>query len=453
MPRKRLQFLVIGLVAVAMIASLGYGLSHRVEQIQNAEHDSALTAAFVQIVPNPDIATPTPFLPMASNVAPAKSIGNTTAAQGSLVDALMTPLLNEARRRRAELVKNDPGYLHRIDRELNIGRINILLFGYGETHEPPLTEKAIIGSQTILSYDLRKRTVDVISLTHDIRAPEIERAMSKRGQKPGAVRIDQAYNVGGFRLMRQTLEDATGLSIDFQITFRDSVLQGLIDNVFNGVTVDVPTTFDVHPFYLDDKKYAGGHFERGLQKLNGLQVIQFIKTVPVSANEYDPVLEHNSRKALVFQGLVQALHTQAKDLQFWGKLSAFVAGEMVRGSIVYDFDPLALIVNNIGNTTASLHRTVTQSDEMDLPRIDRSRYIVDAAHGDGGVQWVTPNAVDNPITQKDIDAGVYKPIDFEVPLNANPYGDLVTEYWTSVRTLVRYTLAAPPSAIYNFPTP
>jgi hypothetical protein len=140
-------------------------------------------------------------------------------------------------------------------------------------------------------------------------------------------------------------------------------------------------------------------------------------------------------------------------LAFWGKLSAFVAGEMVRGSIVYDFDPLALIVNNIGNTTASLHRTVTQSDEMDLPRIDRSRYIVDAAHGDGGVQWVTPNAVDNPITQKDIDAGVYKPIDFEVPLNANPYGDLVTEYWTSVRTLVRYTLAAPPSAIYNFPTP
>jgi hypothetical protein len=461
MLKKRLPIFWL-VLAVAVFVSVAYGLVTKVEEIQTAEHDSELTAAFIHIIPDPPSSASSKskirLRPIAANIAPERSTGDAapTLDEESVVDSLIVPLLNEARRRRADLVQHDPDYLKRIDREINLGRINILLFGYGETHEPPLTEKAIIGSQTILAYDLRKRTIDIISFTHDIRAPEIERELIKRGQKPGAVRIDQAYNVGGFKLMRKVMENATGLAIDFQVTFRDSVMQGLIDNVFNGVIVDVPTTFDVHPFYLDGKKYDAGRFEQGKQKLNGRQVVQFIKTVPVSEGAYDPVLEHNSRKSLGFQAIVESLHQNYKDYQFWLKLSTFIGSEMISGSIVYDFDPVALIVNNIGNTTASLQRArAPASDAMtrSMPRIDRSKYIVDSAHGDGGVQWVNANAVDNPITQKDIDAGMYKPIDFEVPLNANPYGDLVTEYWASVRQLVKHSLSAPSTAIYNFPTP
>jgi hypothetical protein len=40
----------------------------------------------------------------------------------------------------------------------------------------------------------------------------------------------------------------------------------------------------------------------------------------------------------------------------------------------------------------------------------------------------------------------------EVPINANPYGDLVTEYWTSVRVLIKQSLTAP-SVMFSFPTP
>jgi hypothetical protein len=450
MLKRRIQFALLALVVVSVLAGATYGLVTKVEEIQIAEHDSALTAAFLHIIPD----STTALKPEIQRVFASANLRADDIRPESMLDALTMPFLNEARKRRAETAKTDADYFKRIDRELNLGRINLLLFGYGETHEPPLTEKAIIGSQTILSYNLRTRTLDIISFTHDIRAPEIERELTKRGQKPGAIRIDQAYNVGGFRLMRRTIENATGLAIDFQITFRDTVMQGLIDNVFDGITVDVPTTFEVHPFYLDGKKYERGRFEKGKQKLNGRQVVQFIKTVPVSESLYDPVLEHNSRKSLVFNALIESLRAQYTDYQFWMRASKFIGGEMISGAIVYDFDPFALIVNNIAGTATNLHHAAAQADDdVQFPRIDRSRYIVDAAHGDGGVQWVTPNAVDNPITQKDIDAGVYKPIDFEVPLNANPYGDLVTEYWTSVRRLVKHALSAPSSAIYNFPTP
>jgi len=360
----------------------------------------------------------------------------------SLFDALLAPLANEAQRRRADTARSDPEFIKRIDRALNQGRVNFLLFGYGETHEPPFTENALIGSHTILSYDTRARAADIVSFTHDIRAPEIERALSKRGDKPTALRIDRAYFVGGFRLQRKMIENATGLAIDYQIVFRDAAMQRLIDDVFDGVQVTAPMAFDVHPFYLDGIKYPGGHFPQGPQKLNGRQAIQFIKTVPVAEGTYDRSLEHNVRKSLVFDALIRALGEKYHDRAFWLKGAAFVARELIGGAIVCDFDPLALIVNNIGSATTGLQKSFAADSPSAprLPKINRAVYIVDPAHGDGGVQWVNANAAVNPITQKDIDAGMYPTLAMEVPLNANPYGDLVTGYWTSVRVLVKESL-------------
>jgi hypothetical protein len=360
---------------------------------------------------------------------------STHTSTDSLFDALIAPLAREAQRRRADTARRDPEFYKRVDRALNEGRINFLLFGYGETHEPPLTERAIIGSHTLISYDTRTHQADIISFTHDIRAPELEREVIRRGGKPAALRMDNAYNIGGFHLQRKMIENATGLAVDYQIVFRDAVLQRLIDNVFDGVQVNVPIAFDVHPFYLDGVKYPGGHFAQGVQKLNGRQVIQFIKTVPVAEGEYPKEIEHNARKALVFEGLLRTLDEQYTARAFWLKGAAFIAGEFLTGTIVCDFDPLALMVQTITTATnASFTR------ELTLPKINRSLYIVDAAHGDGGVQWVNANAAENPITQKDIEAGVYITLAMAVPLNANPYGDLVTGYWTSVRTLVKETL-------------
>ncbi len=449
MSKQKIRFLFSTMVAVVGFLTLSYGLHATVQEIQQIEQHNEQTSAFLQIVP-------THFVPVNSKASPGSAASPnestnkpalTTETQESVFDSLMIPFVNEARKRRADNAK-DPDYFKRVDRELNEGRINFLLFGYGETHEPPITEKAIIGSQTILSYDLRTRRIDVVSFTHDIRAPEIERELARRGFKSPPTRIDQAYNVGGFKLMRQVMENATGFAIDFQITFRDTVMQGAVDNVFQGVEVDVPVTFDVHPFYLDGKKYDQGRFAQGRQKLTGRQVIQFIKTVPVAEGMYDKMLEHNARKSLVFEAIISSLQKNYADRGLWLRGSTFVAGELVSGAIVYDFDPLPLIVNNIGSTTASLSRANT-SGEIQMPKIYRSKYIVDPAHGDGGVQWVTANAAHNPITKRDIDNGVYPSRDMEVPITANPYGDLPSEYWSSVRTLVKISLMTPAEPAYN----
>lgn len=451
-------------IILAMLGLIGiaYGAITLLQQFQTAERDAQMTNAFIEIIPQTTPSTTrTDHAPIAvtdllkrsiiSNAGLRAQDSQPALADASLFDALLTPFVDEARKRRAELAKRDPAYFERVDRELNEGRINFLLFGYGETHEPPLTEKALIGSHTIISYDLRTHRADLISFTHDIRAPEIEHTLAERGVNSPPVRIDQAYSVGGFKLMRHVIENATGLSIDFQVTFRDTVMQGLVDQVFEGVNVNVPMTFDVYPFYLDGQKYAGGRFVQGKQKLTGRQVIQFIKTVPVSEPEYSKVVEHNARKSLVFDAMLDALAQKHSDRGFWFKASAFVAGELFGGNIVYDFDPLPLLINNLGTTT-SIFQRATASDEtasMRLPKIHRSKYIVDSAHGDGGVQWLTANAAENPITQRDIGNGVYPSLDLAVPVNANPYGDLVTEYWTSVRNLVKYSLLAK-EPVFNF---
>lgn len=174
-------------------------------------------------------------------------------AEEPLFDALIKPLVSKAQKRRAERAKTDPDLAVAMDSALNEGRVNFLLFGYGEKHEPPVAERAIIGSDTLISYNLRRRQADIVSFTHDVRALEVERAFWKAGDKPMALRIDQAYNVGGFPLMRKTLRDATGLAIDYQIVFRDSVMVDLIDGVFDGIEIGVPSEFSMRPFYLDGK--------------------------------------------------------------------------------------------------------------------------------------------------------------------------------------------------------
>lgn len=409
-----------------------------------ADNGAALGYAPI-ILPTPESFAIAPAAPARAST-PREPRGDLVAAQpviaDSLFDALMAPLASEAQRRRVEMARSDPEFIRRIDGALNEGRVNFLLFGYGETHEPPFTENALIGSHTIISYDTRTRTADIISFTHDIRAPEIERELARRGVKPTAMRIDRAYAIGGFRLQRKMIENATGLAIDYQIVFRDAAMQRLIDDVFENIKVTAPMAFDVHPFYLDGVKYPGGHFPQGPQKLTGRQAIQFIKTVPVAEGTYDRLLEHNARKSLVFDALLRALSEKYHDRAFWLKGAAFVARELLGGAVVCDFDPLALVVNNIGSATTGLQKSLSgdAAPANLLPKINRSVYIVDPAHGDGGVQWVNANAAVNSITQKDIDAGMYPTLAMEVPINANPYGDLITGYWTSVRGLVKESL-------------
>lgn len=411
----------------------------------------SLTAATLLVLPDERSAVAPPEEPTGSpqdSSATALATEDTTSSlvvaqaleKAEVFHRLIAPFANEAERLRAERAAADPHYAQRIDPQLNKDRVNFLLYGYGETHEPPRTERAFIGSITIVSINLTTRSIDLVSLTHDIRAPEVERYLAAQGQpSPSAVKIDRAYPVGGFDLMRETLENATGLAIDYQVAFRDTVLIELVDNLFGGVEVDVPMDFTVAPFYIDGIKFDAGHFSKGRQTLNGLQVVQFIKTVPGVPGQvsYPPALEHNARKHLVFRGLLRSFEDQACSFGFWFNALQFLVRERKAGALDYDFDLRSLLVSNIKNAF-TLKRFSCEGNDL-TATIGKTIYIVDPAHGHGGVQWAASDL--SPVTRRDIQQGVYPGLAFAIPYNANPYSpDLVRHYWPSVRQRIKALL-------------
>src|SRR5579859_3509415 len=372
-----------------------------------------------------------------ATAVPTRVVNNDTQ-----FERVLRPMLLEAKRKRQASAAADPTYWKRIDPHLNSTRLNFLLFGYGETHEPPLTERAFIGSLTVFSYDYATREIDLVSLTHDIRAPEIERYLHSQGQaQVGPIKIDRAYPTGGFNLMRRTIEDATGLAIDFQLAFKESAIAGATDDVFGGLVVDVPLTFKVNAYYLDGQKFPAGEFQKGPQKLTGTQVIQFIKTVPVEEH-YDPSLEHNARKHLVFRSLRDAMKEHSGDVGFLGRAALFFSSQVAQDSIAYDFDLRSLVVDNLRSMMVDLaHPGPTNRDDA-VPRVVRTLYVVDPASGDGGVQWVQANAHTNGVTQRDIAQHRYGELAMEVPYHGDPYADdLAGQYWPDVRNLIATRLA------------
>jgi hypothetical protein len=393
---------------------------------QTAEPTSIAAAVSVaSAVPAtlPPVASPTPL-----------------AIDESQFERVLHPLLLEAKRRRVTSAAQDPTYWTRLDPRLNATRLNFLLFGYGETHEPPLTERAFIGSLTIFSYDYATHQIDLVSLTHDIRAPEAERYLHDQGQaQVGPIKIDQTYGIGGFPLLRRTIEDASGLAIDFQLAFKESAIQGATDSVFGGLDVNVPLGFQVNAFYLDGVKYPGGEFHQGVQHLDGIQVIQFIKTVPVEEH-YDPRLEHNARKHLVFRAIMDSLKQHSGDVAFLGRAALFFSSQVSSDSIAYDFDLRTLVVDNMRKLMTNFGRP--DAPDTGMPGVDRTLYVVDPASGDGGVQWVQANAHDNAITARDLADKVYGELAIEVPYNGDPYApDLAHNYWPDVRRLIATHLA------------
>lgn len=413
--------------------------STTLEPIQNSDTVPA-DATKISDMPTPapgPTSTVTPVPSYTPIVEPTPSMTATPPPE-SLFDVLLRPFIQESYKRRRERRKHDKAYLHSIDHALNEGRVNWVLFLWGETHEPPAAEKAIIGTHTIISYDYRRRKLALISLTHDIRAPEVERH-THPGQKGPAIKIDQAYFTGGFDLNRTVVENATGLVVDFQVACRDSVIKRLIDHVFGLIEVDVPQSFEVIPFYLDDVKYPAGRFEKGPQKMGGIEVMRFLKALVYSPEGYyGKALENNVRKALVFQAVAEAARSRASQGSFWLHMSKWVLHETAHGHITWDFNPAVLIVNNIGAVLPNLKEIVGRTEVgPSIPSIDRALYVVDPSAGDGGVRWVDGDP--NPITKRDLAEGVYPDAGkgTEIPFNADPYGDLVRDYWPSVRRLVR----------------
>lgn len=355
----------------------------------------------------------------------------------SIYSRLLKPVWQLVQERRREWQK-DPRYLARVNVKLNLCRLNILLFGFGETHEPGLLDWGIIGSHTLVSLNLETRKVDLVSLTHDIWSPEV-RAI-KRPKVTGfnpviEERISEAYFLGGFPLMKEVLENATGLSVDLELAFKDQVIVDLVKEVFDDrLPVYLPVGFKTYPYWMDKVLYPADRtqvisYVPGIRVFNGREVAGLIKAVPVpdSRGQYPNSVEHNRRKEWVLEAFKANVILKAKDPSFWSKSFSFLLFKWGESrafwldretkSLDFDFDPELLTPQML----ASLALGYSQNEELGFPEFGKKIYIVDGAHGDGGVRW-TANFMEIPIGE----------------INAD--GNLVLEYWPSVRKKVEELL-------------
>ena len=363
-------------------------------------------------------------------------------AEPDLFDEVVDPFVSIAARGRAERARRDPTYASRIDDELNRNRINFLLFGYGETWEPPLP-RDIIGTITILSLDIRNRTVSQISLTHDARAPEIERYMEQHGQAPHPSKIDTTYRNGGFELMRLAVENATGLSMDYQLSTEDVVVKALVDDALGGIEIDNPIALATNPIFVEGIQYPCGTFPTGKQRLDGTRTLCYLKGLVLPP--YDPAKENNARKPFIYQGLSNALERNLTNPLFPIKLLAMLQQQLDRKHIAYDFDATALVFDSVKHLAAgALSRRVT------IPTIDQNIYLVDERIGDGGFSWVM--GTQNPVIKEELKRGFYKDTAMVVT-SGDPYTyDLAKGYWGSVRTIVRSKLMHTAELLLKLPS-
>jgi hypothetical protein len=300
--------------------------------------------------------------------------------------------------------------------------------GCGQTHEPPLTELAQLCTISVISIEPVSERMTKIGITHDLRAPEVEQ-QSKKGK---AEKITRSLEVGGFPLLGRTLEDATGLQMNAQIVFKDIFLKELIDENFGKIPVKISKSFAVYPFYYQGIKYPAGQFCEGVEEMDGLRVLQFIKTVP-DTSSYDPSLEGRVREDLINQSLHAALQDNMNPL-FWLHLGVFTLKELASGNLRVDF-------NGDGSSALNSLKSAWILASSGFKFSEDYVYLADSENGDGSVMWVNAAADKNPIIKAELEQGIYEDRAIVVPNDANPEIDnLAKNYWKSTRDLIEKKL-------------
>jgi hypothetical protein len=383
-----------------------------------------------------------------ADAAPAAPVSRPDSQGRTLLfDQFVQPLLDESTQRRARWSADDPLFAHRVDADLNANRLNIALLGFGEEHEQTYGDTGI--SVTILSLNLQTWDLMSISLSRDIRAPELE-DQSARVPPRWPLTLRAAYRTGGFDQVRTVLEDATGLTIDFQVLMKDVFLRNYLDAVSGPVELVVPQDFATNTYRLDGADHPPDFIAAGRQTLSTDKAMTF-----VLGEVEDPqgrADERSYRKDLLLRTLACEARERfaGRDVGFALNLARFSVGEVRNSDLSTDFD-FSLVTDGLG---ALAQAFVTNRGDVDttFPQFGSGRELVihDEAFGDGGVRRVhymalQPDAngvAENPLVAEEIQLGSLAPY-MLIPPGGNPYADdLITDYWAPVRSLIRSRLAA-----------
>lgn len=361
-----------------------------------------------------------------------------------MFDEFVNPLVKQANARRAKLESDDPEYNHRIDWALNSNRLNVALLGYGEEHGQTYDGLGI--SVSIVSLNLETWDMTSISLSRDIRVPELEEPVSEPPRLPWTLRY--AYYERGFNGIRSILEKMTGLSIDFQILMKDISLQNYLQKVNGPVELVVPKNFQTSVYRLDGVEHGRNFIPAGRQVLSPDKAMTF-----VLGEQFEPrgkIDERSYRKNLLLRTLTcQAREKLAsKDAGFVAKLLGFAISEFRSQNLITDFN-FALITNGLSRVAYAFLYNRGNVDAT-FPQFNAARMLVvhDDSFGDGGVRRVhrimeypdDHGIRDDPLIKREIQLNAIPPY-MLIPIGGNPYAeDLVSDYWFSVRELIKTTL-------------
>lgn len=341
-----------------------------------------------------------------------------------------------------------------------------MLWGSGISHEPPY-DKLQIASPLIVSVDLKSNKIDLVSITHDVWVPLIDRVLGTFGQPNSANRLDQAIlnkeagaKFGGqFLLSQRVIEDATGLAVNFQVRLDDQVIKKFVDQVAGGsLVVNVPINMPLDSYYMRDGIHhsQGWIVPQGQTRLNSDDVVGFIKSVPTVAPGqkdangrllYDPRMEHSNRRTAIATGSLNYVQGHLFDPGFHFRLTSFIKG-LNADEFSTNFDIQSLIFGSLA--TMVTNSSSLKNTNLGLPSIGHTPYAVDPCC------TTDPDPMSEPLRWADVailngNGSVQKARDlnhvfapglsYEVPLDADPFNPDNLAYFRTVRNWVKKNLS------------
>lgn len=215
--------------------------------------------------------------------------------------------------------QNDPEFLKRINPELNQDRINGVILGGRE--EDKLTDTILI-----FSYHIPSHSLHLQSIPRDLQSTHARNA-----------RINQAYGAGGFPLIKNIVEDATGLSMDLSLFANFDVLADLI-NITSGtleIELDREIRDDAYPtsYYRTKKIY----YPKGRQVLNGQQALEVARSRHGSS-DYDRSERQQKILEAIFDKIFAEFNNPLNAVGTLRKLESFWRQKTAQGTLKPDFD-------------------------------------------------------------------------------------------------------------------
>jgi len=261
------------------------------------------------------------------------------------------------------------------------GRVNVLLMGRGGgNHDgPDLTDTMMIAS-----IDPVDKNITLISIPRDlwVEVPghgsmkinavwETGEFAAEGKVAPGST--DPSVIASGYNLVDTTINDVTGIKIDYNVLVNFQAFQQAVD-LIGGITVNVPTTlYDPTMAWMNHKNPVLA--KAGIQNFDGLQALVYVRSRETTT---DFARAQRQRAVLVaIKQKVESIGIVSDTLKLTGLLNSFgnnVATDLSLGDAMKMYDTIKNIsidnIKSVGLTDAGSSFIKTGSmngQSVDLP--------------------------------------------------------------------------------------